>query len=275
MILRRGLHILDRTVLDHTMDAIDRGTIADLPPIPDLRRSAILLDIDGSILDLAPSPRQVSVPAELRRTLIRLVEHTGGAVALVSGRAIADIDLIFAPLRLAAIGVHGAEMRISGEARVQTQTAPLSQALKRKLAAISEFAPGILVEDKSYSLALHYRLAPEKGPELLETVAEICADAPEEPVEILKGKLVVDVKPAGINKGTAVSELMRHAPFAGRQPIFIGDDTTDLPVFSIIPKFGGRAYSVGGIVADVDGHFDGPKNVRVWLARIAAESASE
>jgi trehalose 6-phosphate phosphatase len=275
MILRRGLHILDRTVLDHTMDAIDRGTIADLPPVPDLRRSAILLDIDGSILDLAPSPRQVSVPPELRRTLLRLVEHTGGAVALVSGRAIADIDLIFAPLRLAAIGVHGAEMRISGDARVQTQTAPLSQALKRKLAATAEFAPGILLEDKGYSLALHYRLAPEKGPELVQAVAEICADAPEEPVEILKGKLVVDVKPAGINKGTAVSELMRHAPFVGRQPIFIGDDTTDLPVFSIIPKFGGQAYSVGGIVADVDGHFDGPKSVRAWLARIAAESAAE
>ncbi len=85
----------------------------------------------------------------------------------------------------------------------------------------------------------------------------------------------MDVKPAGINKGTAVGELMRHAPFAGRQPIFIGDDTTDLPVFSIIPKFGGRAYSVGGIVADVDGHFDGPKSVRTWLARIAPESVAE
>ncbi len=87
-------------------------------------------------------------------------------MALVSGRAIADIDLIFAPLRLAAIGVHGAEMRISGDADVQTRTAPLSQAFKRKLAAIAEFAPGILVEDKGYSLALHYRLTPEKGPEL-------------------------------------------------------------------------------------------------------------
>ena len=257
------------------MDAVDRGTIADLPPVPDLRRCAILLDIDGSILDLAPSPGQVSVPRELRRTLLRLVERTGGAVALVSGRAIADIDLIFSPLQLTAIGVHGAEMRISGDASVQTRTAPLSQALKRKLAAIAEFAPGILVEDKGYSLALHYRLTPEKGPELVQAVAEICAHAPEEPIEILKGKLVVDVKPAGINKGTAVSELMRHAPFAGRQPIFIGDDTTDLPVFSIIPKFGGQAYSVGGIVADVDGHFDGPESVRAWLARISGESAPE
>ncbi len=85
----------------------------------------------------------------------------------------------------------------------------------------------------------------------------------------------MDIKPAGINKGNAVSELMQHSPFAGRHPIFIGDDTTDLPVFGIIPKFGGRAYSVGGIVADVDGHFDRPETVRAWLARIAAESAAE
>ncbi len=257
------------------MDAIDTVNIAALPPIPDLHRSALLLDIDGSILDLAPSPRQVSVPAELRRTLLRLGELTDGAVALVSGRAIDDIDLIFAPLRLAAIGVHGAELRMRGDADVQTRAGRLSDGLKRKLAAISEFAPGILVEDKGYSLALHYRQTPEKGPELLQAVAQICGNASEEPVEILKGKLVVEVKPAGINKGIAVSELMRQAPFADRRPIFIGDDTTDLPVFGIMPKFGGQAYSVGGIVADVDGHFEGPKSVRAWLARVAAEGAAK
>ncbi|HTV37658.1 MAG TPA: trehalose-phosphatase [Xanthobacteraceae bacterium] len=257
-----------------TMDAIDSVPNAPPPPVPDLRRWAILLDIDGSILDIAPSPRQVKVPGELRRTLVRIDELTGGAVALVSGRTISDIDLIFAPLRLAAIGVHGAEMRTSGDAEVQKRVRPLSNALKRKLAEIVEFAPGILVEDKGYSLALHYRLTPEKGPELLEAVAKICANAPTEPVEVLQGKLVVDVKPAGYNKGIAVSDLMRQAPFVGRHPIFIGDDTTDLPVFSTIPKFGGQAYSVGGIVAKVDGHFDRPATVRSWLARIATQSAA-
>lgn len=256
------------------MEAIDKPNIVESPPVPDLSRSAILLDIDGSILDIAPSPRQVSVPAELRQTLVRLGELTGGALALVSGRTVNDIDLIFAPLRLPAIGVHGAEMRISGEAEVQARAPRLSKALKRKLSAIPEFVPGILVEDKGYSLALHYRLAPEKGPELFDAVTRICAQAPAEPAEILQGKLVVDVKPTGVNKGIAVSDLMQHAPFAGRRPIFIGDDTTDLPVFSTIPQFGGQAYSVGGIVAKVDGHFDRPKSVRVWLARIAAESAA-
>jgi trehalose 6-phosphate phosphatase len=239
--------------------------------VSDLRNRAILLDIDGTILDLAPSPRQVWVPTGLRQILSCLADLTDGALALVSGRSINDIDLIFSPLQLAAIGVHGAEMRTSGSADVQVRVAPLSKALKRKLAIIAELGPGILVEDKGYSLALHYRLAPEKGPAVLAAVAQICAEAPGQSVEILPGKLVVDVKPAGINKGNAVSELMQYSPFAGRRPIFIGDDTTDLPVFGIIPRFDGQAYSVGGIVAEVDGHFDTPEAVRSWLARIAAE----
>jgi trehalose 6-phosphate phosphatase len=242
------------------------------PLVSDLRQSAILLDIDGTILDIAPSPRQVWVPADLRRTLTRLVDLTGGALALVSGRTINEIDLIFSPLQLAAIGVHGAEMRVTGDADVQVRIAPLSKGLKRKLATVAELGPGILVEDKGYSLALHYRLAPEKGPAILAAIAKICADVADETVEVLPGKLVVDIKPAATNKGNAVSELMQHPPFAGRRPIFIGDDTTDLPAFGIIPKFGGQAYSVGCIVADVDGHFDTPKLVRAWLARIAAES---
>jgi trehalose 6-phosphate phosphatase len=248
------------------MDAMD---IAVPPLASDLDQCAILLDIDGTILDIAPSPRQVWVPTGLRRTLSRLADLTGGAVALVSGRPINDIDLIFSPLQLAAVGVHGAEMRTSGDADVQTRVAPLSKALKRKLATVAELGPGILVEDKGFSLALHYRLAPEKGPAVLSAITKVCAGVPEEAVEILPGKLVVDVKPAGINKGDAVCALMQHAPFKGRHPIFIGDDTTDVPVFGVIPKFGGQAYSVGGIVAEVDGHFATPEAVRAWLSQIA------
>jgi trehalose 6-phosphate phosphatase len=248
------------------MDAMD----ITVPPLAfDLGQCAILLDIDGTILDIAPSPRQVWVPTGLRRTLSRLADLTGGAVALVSGRPINDIDLIFSPLQLAAVGVHGAEMRTSGDADVQTRVAPLSKALKRKLATVAELGPGILVEDKGFSLALHYRLAPEKGPAVLSAITKVCAGVPEDAVEILPGKLVVDVKPDGINKGDAVCALMQHAPFKGRHPIFIGDDTTDVPVFGVIPKFGGQAYSVGGIVADVDGHFATPEAVRAWLSQIA------
>jgi trehalose 6-phosphate phosphatase len=256
---------MEAKILDDPMD------IAAPSPVLDLRNRAILLDIDGTLLDIAQSPRQVWVPTGLRAILSRLAEMTGGALALVSGRTINDIDLIFSPLQLAAIGVHGAEMRISGDADVQIRVPPLSKAFKRQLAMIAELGPGILVEDKGFSLALHYRLAPDKGPAVISAVAAICAASPHEVVEVLPGKLVIDVKPAGIDKGNAVSELMRHPPFAGRQPIFIGDDTTDLPVFSIIPRFGGQAFSVGGIVADVDGHFDAPRDVRSWLARMVAE----
>jgi trehalose 6-phosphate phosphatase len=250
--------------------AMDVMDIAAPPLVSDLRQCAILLDVDGTILDIAPSPPQVWVPSGLRNTLSRLADLSRGAVALVSGRTINDIDLIFSPLQLPVIGVHGAEIRASADGDIQTRVMPVSKALKRKLATAAELGPGILVEDKGYSLALHYRLAPEKGPAVLTAITKICATAPAEAVEILPGKLVVEVKPAGINKGDAVCALMQHPPFAGRQPIFIGDDTTDVPVFGVIPKFGGQAYSVGGIIADVDGHFATPEAVRTWLAQIVA-----
>jgi trehalose 6-phosphate phosphatase len=247
--------------------------LADTSLVPDLRKCAILLDIDGTILDLAPSPQQVWVPPGLRRTLARLDGLTGGAVALVSGRSLNDIDLIFSPLQLAAIGGHGAELRPAADAEPIPRAAPLNSALKRRLASVTELGQGILAEDKGYSLALHYRLAPEKEDELRTAVDEICAEASPGSVEILPGKLVVEIKPAGVNKANAVCELMSYPPFADRNPIFIGDDTTDVPVFGIISKFGGLGFSVGGIIADVNGHFDKPESVRAWLARIAAEGA--
>src|ERR1700749_4443269 len=124
--------------------------LAETSLVPDLRKCAILLDIDGTILDLAPSPQQVWVPPGLRRTLARLDELTGGAVALVSGRSLSDIDLIFSPLELAAIGGHGAELRAAAGAVPTRRVAPLSTALKRKLAGVTEIGPGILAEDKGY-----------------------------------------------------------------------------------------------------------------------------
>src|SRR5271167_3889745 len=203
----------------------------------DLRECAILLDIDGTILDIAPAPQQVWVPPALRHTLGRLQELTGGALALVSGRLLDDIDLIFAPLQLAAIGGHGAELRPAPGSETQVRTGSLSAELKRNLAALTQLGPGILVEDKGYSLALHYRLALDLGAALRAGVAEVCARCPEAAVEILPGKAVVEVKPARINKATAVRELMKYRPFAGRHPIFIGDDVTDEPVFGVIPEF--------------------------------------
>lgn len=243
--------------------------LADRFAVPDLRQCALLLDIDGTILDLAPAPQEVWVPAELRNTLSRLEDLTGGALALVSGRSLHDIDLIFSPLQLAAVGGHGAELRVVPGGEAVTRARELNPVLKRKLATLTELGPGILVEDKGYSLALHYRLAPNQGDALCAGIAEICATMPRGSIEILPGKLVFEIKMAGINKAGAVRELMKYPPFKGRNPIFIGDDTTDEPVFPILSQFGGLGFSVGRVVADVNGHFEKPESVRAWLSRIA------
>jgi trehalose 6-phosphate phosphatase len=260
---RTELEIAELGIADLDME------LAEISLMPDLAKCAILLDIDGTILDLAPSPQQVWVPTGLRQTLARLDALTGGAVALVSGRSLHDIDLIFSPLELAAIGGHGAELRPAAGGKTVQRAKPLDATLKRKLAGISELGPGILAEDKGYSLALHYRLAPEKGDAVRAAVEKTCATAKPGAVEILPGKFVVEIKAAGINKATAVRELMGYAPFEGRNPIFIGDDTTDEPVFGIISQFDGLGFSVGRIAPDVNGHFDKPESVRAWLARIA------
>lgn len=259
---------LQMTITDVGISDLDMGR-AEISLVPDLCKCAILLDIDGTILDLAPSPQQVWVPTGLRQTLARIDALTGGALALVSGRSLHDIDIIFSPLELAAIGGHGAELRAVAGAEPAVCVPPLSGVLKRRLAAVTELGPGILAEDKGYSLALHYRLAPEKADTVRAAVDTICADAPIGTVEILPGKLVVEIKPAGINKARAVCELMQRAPFARRNPIFIGDDTTDEPVFGIISQFGGLGFSVGRVVPDANGHFATPESVRAWLARIA------
>jgi trehalose 6-phosphate phosphatase len=236
---------------------------------------SILLDIDGTLLDLARTPREVWVPPGLAATLQALRDRTNGALALVSGRSLNDIDLIFALDRFPAVGGHGAEMRLStdGEA-VATHAPPLDQELKRRLAAIARLSPGILLEDKGYSLALHYRLAPHAEKAIYEAVSLIRADLPNAPIEVLPGKCVCEIKQAGFDKASGVRELMSHAPFRNRRPIFIGDDVTDESVFAIVPGLGGLAFSVGRHASGVAGHFDTPSDVRAWLKRLIDGEAS-
>src|ERR1700730_16168743 len=235
-----------------------------------LNECAILLDIDGTLLDLAPTPREVWVPPGLATTLNRLLEKTSGALALVSGRSLNDIDLIFAPELFPAVGGHGAEMRLTptNSEVVAPRAPPMDQELKRRLAAIARLSPGILLEDKGYSLALHYRLAPHAEEAIYEAVSLIRADLPNAPIEVLPGKCVCEIKQAGFDKATGVHELMTHEPFRGRYPIFIGDDVTDEAVFAAMPSLGGLAFSVGRHAQGVAGHFDEPTNVRAWLARL-------
>src|SRR5947208_4386447 len=232
-----------------------------------LDRSAILLDIDGTLLDLAPTPREVWVPPGLAKTLNRLLARTNGALALVSGRSLNDIDLIFAPEQYPAVGGHGAEMRVAADSEaVATHAPPMDKELKRRLAAIAKLSPGILLADKGYSLALHYRLAPHAEQAIYEAVSAIRADLPNAPIEVLPGKSVCEIKPSGFTKATGVLELMNHAPFKGRRPIFIGDDVTDETVFAIMPRLDGLAFSVSRRARGVAGHFDQPRDVRTWLA---------
>lgn len=241
-----------------------------LPSVPvNLLDIAILLDVDGTILDIAPTPDKVRATASLCRTLARLLERTAGATALVSGRPIDSLDRIFAPLRLPAIGGHGAEMRPSASGGVRRLSASLDAALKRRIWAIATADSAILVEDKGYSMALHYRQAPEQEDRIKSAVAAIRKDLPPGSIEVLPGKAVVEVKVAGFDKGTALRQLMTCPNFAGRRPFFIGDDTTDEAAFSAVPEFRGVPISVGREVPGVTNCFDNPSDVRRWLQRVA------
>ena len=255
-------------------DIDDRNQAPDSVPvpralIPHLSECAVLLDIDGTLLDLAPTPREVWVPPGLAKTLNRLLVRTGGALALVSGRSLNDIDLIFAPDQFPGVGGHGAEMRIRGDREATgTHAPPMDKELKRRLALIARLSPGILLEDKGYSLALHYRVAPHAEKAIYEAVSLIRTDLPNAPIEVLPGKCVCEIKHAGFTKATGVRELMTHAPFKGRRPFFIGDDVTDESVFAIMPDMRGLAFSVGRRAKGVAGHFDTPSDVRQFLAHL-------
>jgi trehalose 6-phosphate phosphatase len=228
----------------------------------DPKTIALLLDVDGTVLDLAPTPQSVHVPSSLRATLERLSGILGGALAFVSGRPIADLDSLFSPLRLPAVGGHGAEMRL-GEEQIRAKLLP--EALRRQLAAAGTIDPGIVIEDKNYSVALHYRNAPGRLEELRRHIARACSEFPGEQIEILPGKAMVEVKRIGVSKGAGVRALMQRGPFEGRQPVFIGDDVTDESVFALMPELHGIGFSVQRPFEHIRGVFPAPEQVRQVL----------
>jgi trehalose 6-phosphate phosphatase len=270
-------HLAEAALRDNSSDRDDDAPDQVPVPralVPHLDETAILLDIDGTLLELMPTPREVWVPPGLVKTLNGLMMRTSGALALVSGRSLNDIDLIFAPDRFPAVGGHGAEMRLITEGEPGAPLAPqMDQELKRRLAAIARLSPGILLEDKGYSLALHYRLAPHAERAIFEAISLIRADLPDAGIEVLPGKCVFEIKPAGFTKAIGVRALMEHAPFAGRRPLFIGDDVTDESVFAIMPEMNGLAFSVGRRAKGVNGHFDAPRDVREFLAHLLDDAA--
>lgn len=246
------------------------------PPHIRLDSTAILLDVDGTLLDIAPTPLDVNVPDLLRDSLRSLWTRRGGAIAFISGRPIAELDRIFHPLRLPAVGGHGAEIRFTPDGEVRrSELALLDDSLREDFSKIARIGPGIIVEDKEYSLAIHYRLAPQFGGDIMKSVVAICKHERCESLEVLPGKLVIEIKPSGYSKGTGLRELMTAEPFFGRRPVFVGDDVTDNAAFAALPDFNGIGFSVGGIVPGATFNFDGPQDVRRWLAELSERDHAE
>ncbi len=242
-----------------------------MPPVS--VNTALLLDIDGTLLDMARTPDRVKVPVELLRALERIAHELQGALAFVSGRSLDSIDKLFAPFRPAAIGAHGGEIRaLDGTV---TRTEPLSDAVRDIFTGLAEQVPGLLLEDKTCALALHYRLAPEARPVLEATMEKHARLFEAEKIHVLHGKAVIEARPLGIDKGSAVMKLARQSPFAGRTVLFGGDDTTDLDVFRILPKLGGRGFSVGKRFPGAEHVFATPRAVRQWLSRVAKDGVAQ
>jgi len=236
------------------------------PGHPNPATIAVLLDVDGTLIEIAPTPQEVRVPASLKHVLGTLRNRMGGALALVSGRPLADIDRLFAPLRVAAVGGHGAENRLTADGEIdRSRVKPFDPELRRRLLAIAAATPGVLAEDKGYSIALHYRLAPDQEQRIRHEINLVCSDLLDLKLEVLPGKSMFEVKPRIFNKGVAVRQLMKHPPFRGRRPIFFGDDVTDESVFKVMPEFDGLAFSVGKRFPGTSGYFATPREVRHWL----------
>jgi trehalose 6-phosphate phosphatase len=234
---------------------------------------AIFLDIDGTLLEHADRPDAVRVGEPVLRLLEALRRGTGGALALISGRAVADVDRLFAPLRLPAAGQHGVERR-DAAGGVHRQRFP-ADTLRRAATRIGEFAArheGLLFEDKGHNLALHYRLAPECAGAAQAVLREAAAQLGDE-FEVLQGKMVVELKPSGRDKGMAIEEFMREPPFAGRTPVFIGDDLTDEFGFGVVNRLGGHAVKVGPGASAARHRVADASAVRDWLAQWAARHA--
>lgn len=237
-------------------------------------RWALFLDVDGSLLDIAATPQEVAMPPELPDILIELGRALDGAVALVSGRALHDLDRLFAPLRMPVAGQHGAEIRLPQGGGRAMPAGPALATLRRRLNEAAIRHPGVMIEDKGASITAHYRLAPDCADLLRALVAQEMS-AIDGDYELLESKMAFDVKPRRFDKGTAIREFMHRAPFAGRLPVFIGDDATDLDGFAAVLGLGGHAIQIGPQPAGPGIHYiSNPRVLRAWLAALPAAIAA-
>ncbi len=241
-----------------------------------LRSRALYLDVDGTLLDIAPTPEAVAVPPGLIAALESVAKRLDGALALVSGRPIGALDQLFRPLRFAAVGIHGAEVRTAGD---PTRTADyLARQLDGIRAALVSYIaqwPGALVEDKGLALAVHYRGSTVDSQVIGRVMRDLTAFAGPE-FMLLAGKSVFELKPAALSKATGIATLGGTAKFAGRTPVCIGDDVTDESAFAYANEAQGLSIHVGTFQSTVACYrVARPADVRAWLLALAAAPENE
>ena len=231
---------------------------------------ALFLDIDGTLLDLAPTPDSIVVPETLPADIDRLAKKLGGALALVTGRALLYADDLFKPFQFPIAGLHGAELRTDPR-----ETAPQPERLLEgpamRLAALLEDDPAAWLEDKGAAIAVHFRGAPHRGPQLEQLLREAVEGCP---VEIIAGKCVFEARPHGVDKGAAVRSLMLRPPFQGRRPVYVGDDVTDEDGIRAAQALGGLGIKVGAGDSVAQWRLENPAAVRQWLASIESPGGS-
>ncbi len=228
-----------------------------LPDGRTIARAAFLLDLDGTLIEIAATPDAVIVPPALPRLLRRLRARHADAVAIISGRPVEVVDALLGDAPYAVAGEHGAAIRLAPDRPVARDALPVLAAdtLASATAVVAGF-PGALVERKAHGVALHYRQAPQAEAALHDAAAAIVAACPG--FALLRGSMVWEVRPAGVHKGHAVRALMAAPPFAGRVPLFIGDDVTDEDAIAAAAALGGVGLLVGTAFAS-------PAAVRRWL----------
>jgi trehalose 6-phosphate phosphatase len=235
-----------------------------MPPLG--RDWAFFLDIDGTLLDIEGHPDDVHIGRRELDLVSGLQRATGGALALISGRPLAGIDVLFHPLKLPSAGQHGAERRDAEGKRHRHKFAV--DRLHRAATPVRAFAArneGLIFEDKGASVALHYRLAPHLAA-AVEAVMRDAAKAAAGALEVQVGKMVYELKPTGCDKGKAIEEFMGDAPFRGRTPVFLGDDVTDEYGFRTVNRLNGHSIKVGAGRTDALWRLKDPKAAKAWLA---------
>lgn len=233
---------------------------------------ALFLDVDGTLLDIAESPDAVAVPHGLLDALIHLHRGLDGALALISGRPVGELDRLFQPLRLAASGGHGAHWRESGDRPLRHTTKDLPACVRVRLNALANRHIGVHAEDKGSSYALHYRSAPSLAADLRGELQALLRAPEGAGLRLLNGKHVYEVVPEGIDKARAIQRLLGTPGFSGRLPLYIGDDVTDEPAIALMPALGGLGLSVGRALPGASAVFSDAAQVREALMQAARGS---